>query len=591
LNETWSSALLAATCVAIAPSEMAGVRLCAFAGPVRDRWINFYSNLAQNLQSVAVRKIPCSIESERLLGGIDIAATLAAGRPIKQSGVLTQARGGTLLISMAERLPAASAMQISQALDEQLFAVIAIDEASPDDAQLATALRDRLSIEIDLNDIAFNTLPANDDLLASSVSRNDAQEVLRKFNTLSLSSEQLEAIYATSVALGINSIRAEISTAKLARMHAALFALDAVDPESLLFAVKWVLAPRATQIPSQVNDNHVNDDQEAAQKQPEKNESASPDNTANETSTDNTNSDTSDALSDAQVSELAEVVLKAAITSLPPNLLASLKLGAGKQKASAGTSGDVHKGATRGRGTGSFRQKPQSNSRIHLLHTLRAAIPWQTLRRNDAKENKRRVSIRKDDFRYQRIEQKTKSTIIFAIDASGSSALNRLAEAKGAIELLLAQCYVRRDQVAVIAFRGRLAPTILPPTRSLTRAKRSLSALPGGGGTPLAAALENSLQLALQVKKKGETPFVVMLTDGRANVGNTENCGRTQAQLDANNAAKAFVLNAVSAIVIDTSPQPHPLAKALAASMGAQYQPLPLADPNMITKVVTSAYR
>jgi magnesium chelatase subunit D len=93
-----------------------------------------------------------------------------------------------------------------------------------------------------------------------------------------------------------------------------------------------------------------------------------------------------------------------------------------------------------------------------------------------------------DDFRVTRYKQRSETTTIFVVDASGSAALHRLAEAKGAVELLLADCYVRRDRVAMIAFRGPGAELLLPPTRSLVRAKRSLAGLPGGGGTPLASA-------------------------------------------------------------------------------------------------------
>ena len=57
----------------------------------------------------------------------------------------------------------------------------------------------------------------------------------------------------------------------------------------------------------------------------------------------------------------------------------------------------------------------------------------------------------------------------------------RLAEAKGAVELLLAQAYAKRDQVALIAFRGTGAEVLLPPTRSLVQGKRRLSALGPGG--------------------------------------------------------------------------------------------------------------
>ncbi len=102
----------------------------------------------------------------------------------------------------------------------------------------------------------------------------------------------------------------------------------------------------------------------------------------------------------------------------------------------------------------------------------------------------RRIEVHPDDFRIVRFRQRTETSIVFAVDASGSTALHRLGEAKGAVELLLADCYVRRDHVALIAFRGRDATLLLPPTRSLTRAKRCLSGLPGGGATPLAAGID-----------------------------------------------------------------------------------------------------
>ena len=77
---------------------------------------------------------------------------------------------------------------------------------------------------------------------------------------------------------------------------------------------------------------------------------------------------------------------------------------------------------------------------------------------------------------------------------------------------------MRRDQVALIAFRGRGAELLLPPTRSLVRAKRSLAGLPGGGGTPLAAGIDAALALADAGAPRGGTPVVVLLTDGRANI-------------------------------------------------------------------------
>ena len=178
---------------------------------------------------------------------------------------------------------------------------------------------------------------------------------------------------------------------------------------------------------------------------------------------------------------------------------------------------------------------------------------------------------------------------MFVVDASGSSALNRLAEAKGAVELLLADCYVRRDQVAVLAFRGRGAELLLPPTRSLVRAKRSLAGLPGGGGTPLASGIDAAAALGASIARKGETPIVVLLTDGRGNIARDGSPGRAKAADDVDLAARQFRAVGLSALLIDTSPQPQAAARALAQVMGASYLPLPHAGSAALSQAVSLA--
>jgi magnesium chelatase subunit D len=106
---------------------------------------------------------------------------------------------------------------------------------------------------------------------------------------------------------------------------------------------------------------------------------------------------------------------------------------------------------------------------LHVLATLRAAAPRQKLR--PPPPGGGRIAVRSEDFHVHRFQQKQASCLIFAVDASGSAALARLAEAKGAVELMLQQSYARRDQVCVIAFRGTKAEVLLPPTRSLVRAQ------------------------------------------------------------------------------------------------------------------------
>ena len=153
--------------------------------------------------------------------------------------------------------------------------------------------------------------------------------------------------------------------------------------------------------------------------------------------------------------------------------------------------------------------------------------------------------------------------------------MNRLAEAKGAIERLLADCYVRRDRVALIAFRGRTAELLLPPTAALTRARRSLAGLPGGGGTPLAAGLDAAAALALSLRGRGETPLLVLLTDGRANITRDGHADRARALEQAGSAAARLRAAGVASLLVDISPRTEAKAEALAACMGACYLKLP----------------
>lgn len=151
---------------------------------------------------------------------------------------------------------------------------------------------------------------------------------------------------------------------------------------------------------------------------------------------------------------------------------------------------------------------------------------------------------------------------------------------------MLADCYIRRDQVALISFRGAIAELLLPPTRSLARAKRSLAGLPGGGGTPLAAGLDAAFVLADSIRRKGQTPTVILLTDGRANIARDGGQGRPRAEEDATSAAQQLRAARIQSVLVDMSPRPGPLAEKFAAEMGARYLPLPHADAATLSKAV-----
>ena len=247
-------------------------------------------------------------------------------------------------------------------------------------------------------------------------------------------------------------------------------------------------------------------------------------------------------------------------------------------------SGAQTKSARRGRPVGSRPGALRPGDRLNIPATLRAAAPWQGLR--NAGSSASRLQVRQEDFRIRRFVRNRESTTIFVVDASGSAALQRLAEAKGAVELLLAKAYVSRDRVALIAFRNRAAELLLPPTRSLTRAKRRLADLAGGGGTPLASGLESALALAHSERAHERTPVIVLLTDGRANIRLTGEPGRAAAEDDALSAARKVGIAGVGAVYIDTSPRPRPGGDRMARAMGAVYAPLPFVDAGAVAALV-----
>jgi magnesium chelatase subunit D len=199
------------------------------------------------------------------------------------------------------------------------------------------------------------------------------------------------------------------------------------------------------------------------------------------------------------------------------------------------------------------------------------------------------VIIHPSDSRLRRFETRSDRLLIFAVDASGSAAMARLAEAKGAVELLLAQAYARRDHVALIAFRGTGAELLLPPTRSLVQAKRRLAGVPGGGGTPLAAGLLAGATLAAQARGRGLDPALALLTDGRANVALDGSGGRAAAMQEAHEVSAYLRALGLPAILIDTSARSAPETAQLAQGLGAHYLALPRADATRISSAVSAA--
>lgn len=573
----------AALVTAVDPFGLGGLSVRSRGGPVRDRFLALLRDLLP--REAPWRRLPLGTGDSRLFGGLDLAATLAAGRPVAERGILAETDGGMLLIAMAERLPEPVAARLGAVLDTGLVVLerdglagrmqarvgmVALDEGYDDDERMPAALRERLAFWIDLDGF--------DPSQGSSEWPEPIAEARRLYPAVTLDAEILTVLAETALALGVDSLRASIMAGKAARAAAALGGRSSVSAADAALAARLVLAPRATRLP--VNEaeppkhppsDPTPDDRAETDKEPQPG--------------------TDEQQREAKAEEtLGDLVLAAARAAIPPGLLLQLQaVAAARQgRQAAGRAGVLQTTLKRGRPAGVRRGTPTGGARLNLIETLRAAAPWQRLRTNAANSTSRRIEIRRDDLRITRFKQRTETTTIFVVDASGSLALTRLAEAKGAIELLLAECYVRRDQVALLTFRGQGAELLLPPTRSLARAKRCLAELPGGGGTPLARGIDAAVGVAEGVRRRGQTPVIVFLTDGRANVARDGSTGRAGAEADARLAAQAAGAAGFRILVVDASPRPQTPARELAAVMKAIYLPLPRAEAASLSNAIRS---
>jgi magnesium chelatase subunit D len=605
----WQLALTAAAVLAVDPTRLSGVVIRSRAGPVRDAWLREF--LAMLPSGAVVKRVPSNIADGRLLGGLELASTLASGRPVAERGVLADCDGGVAIFPMAERMTSYMAAKLASVIDsgvvvverdgfqlrhETAFAAVLLDEGIEDDESASVALADRLAFQIDLSDFPDRMLREERDggnagelAKAFAVSLDDVIAARAGIREVKVSDKVIEALTATAYALGVDGMRAPNLAINASRAIAALNGRPEVSDDDVQLAGRLVLAPRATRLPQSPppEDGAPREPQPEQEQAQEQTQTPAENEAPPEPDEDETNID----------QPLEDVVLAATAAAIPEKLLLKLMMqGSASRGASksSGSSGQVHNGTKRGRAVGSVRGDIRSGARMNVLATLRAAAPWQRLRAQSAVADPARVGrlhIRKEDFRVNRYQERAETTTLFVVDASGSSALNRLAEAKGAVELLLADCYIRRDRVGVIAFRGRAAEVLLPATRSLVRAKRSLAGLPGGGGTPLASGIDAAREMAEALSRRGDTVVVVMLTDGKANVArNGVGGNRPLAEADALSAAKSLrQINGLRALFVDTSPTANPRAETLANAMGATYLPLPHAGARTLMHAVQVA--
>ncbi len=546
------------------------LRGVALAGPAGGGKSELMHGLRDLLPGLPFVELPLGADDEALAGGLDIDATLRLGQRKLRPGLLARAHGGVLAVDGLNLLPEAAANTLLGALEDGELRIEreGLSLRSPARFRMVAAwdpaegpprahMLDRIGLVVPMPSVGQ---PA---ARSEIVRRHLAPDVAAWREELGLLRDLVEAarvalpdvriepaqqreLSRAALALGVPGHRADLFAVMTARASAALGLRDEVDREDLELAMRLVLLPRATQRPAPPQEAPA--EESPAQPSPEPDgASGSPEDTPR---------------------ELEDEVLQAVAVELP-DVLDSLPFAAARRAASGSRGSTV---TTRGRQVGTLPTETPRGQRIDVLATLRSAARWQRLRPG----GRRRVEIRATDLRVRRYRSKAGSLFLFAVDTSGSMALNRMREAKGAIHALLAQAYVNRDRVALMSFRGRDADLLLPPTGSVELLRRAVDQLPTGGGTPIAAALLGALQVAEQARRRGlHNVVLVLLTDGRANVGIRSERPGVEQELRATAAGVAAAR--LHCLVVDTQRNftSQGSAAKLAQWLGGRYLYLP----------------
>ena len=593
LDQTaWFDANLVAILLAINPRGLKGVTVKSQFGPVRDSWLKYLKDLTASCGS-QILKAPANISADQLKGALDIEASLQRASLVMSKGLLERVEGNLLLLPMVERMDLQAIALISQALDEKNtvdaathFGVVAFDESDNADEAISARLLDRLAFELYLDQ--FSIADINESL---EVDAEDIAKARKSLQSVKCSNEYLEVMTKAGFNLGVSSFRANQFALEVAKTLAALRGLAEVGQDEVIDAARLVYTPSKRM--------HINSEMDQADQDSEENQDDQDQDVENQAEDSQNDSESSDHPDQEQPSseDLEDIIVEAVKASIPPQLFHQPKknLPAGKSAGHiSGKSGAIQKNFLSGRPLTSRKGRPQDGRRLDILKSIRAAIPWQRLRGimssgDQQKTVRTRIDFRTEDLHIKQYLRRRGAVTIFLVDASGSSATQRLAEAKGALEELLAQCYIRRDEVAMVSMRGAKAEIVLPPTRSLVRAKRNLAALPGGGGTPLAAGFRAVNEMAISLERKGLTPIIVVMSDGKANVNLKGVGGREGAHSDALMAAKELRIKNHRLLFVDTSPKPEILAQELSSAMAAQYFPLPFTSSISSGKKISQA--